>query len=235
MDHKLSFRQGLIDSIPTMFGYIGIGLAFGIIGQAAGFSVLIILLLSLIVYAGAAQFIMVTLLATQADMLSIILAVFLVNSRMILLAMTTAPYFREESWLRNIAIGSLLTDESFALGMNKQNYTEGKLSFPWFNAANLAAYVTWAVSSVIGALLGGLVPNPAQFGIEFAVVGMFIGLLYLQIHSDRKLKVSLQLFMVFLTLFLFYIGLIFIPASVLVLIVTLAACGLGVILKHAFF
>ena len=217
MNSELTFKQGLKDTMPTVFGYIGIGIAFGMIGHSEGFSVWVILLLSLIVYAGSAQFIMVSMLATHSPIMSIVLSVFLVNSRIILMSMTTASYFKNESLLKNILLGTLLTDESFALGMNKQNYTEGKLNFSWFNASNLLAYLVWALASAIG------------------VIAMFIGLLYLQLISDKTLGLMLQLVMVGITLVLFYFGLIFLPSNLLVLFVTLIACALGVGVKRVFF
>lgn len=234
MNSELTFRQGLKDTLPTVFGYIGIGAAFGMIGHSAGFSAWVILLLSLIVYAGSAQFI-ITMLAVHSPLLSIVLSVFLVNSRIILMSMTTASYFKNESLLKNIFIGTLLTDETFALGMNKQNYTEGKLSFSWFNASNILAYTVWALSSLIGALLGNLLTNPEKLGLGFAIIAMFIGLLYLQLIGDKTLGLKLQLLMVGITLILFYFGLIFIPSNLLILFVTLLVCAIGVGVKHVFF
>ncbi|MCU6361400.1 hypothetical protein KW813_23930, partial [Enterobacter quasiroggenkampii] len=114
----------------------------------------------------------------------------------------------------------LLTDESFALGMNKLNHTKGRLSFEWFNAANLISYATWFFSTIIGAYLGRFIANPQALGLEFAVVAMFIGLLYLQIISDRSMKIALQLIMVLITFGLMSIGLIFIPSNLIVLVVT---------------
>lgn len=64
---------------------------------------------------------------------------------------------------------------------------------------------------------------------------MFLGLLYLQIISDRVLGINLQLLVVAITSVLMYVGLIFIPVNILVLVVTLIACGLGVWLRRAFF
>lgn len=235
MKEQLNFKQGIKDTLPTVFGYLGIGLAFGLIAHNAGFNLHLVFLLSFIVYAGSAQFIMIPLLAIKSPILSIILSVFLVNSRMLLMSMSIAPFFKNESLLKNIWIGSLLTDESFALGMNKQNYTSGFLSFSWFNAANLTAYLTWNIASVVGALLGNLFVHPEKFGLAFAVVAMFIGLLYLQLISDQTLNKKLQLIVIGLTFVLFYLGLIIIPSDLLVLFVTLVACGLGVGVKHVFF
>lgn len=235
MDDQLDIRTAVKDTLPTVFGYIGIGIAFGVVGKASGLSTFIVILTSLITYAGSAQFVLVGMLASHSPMLTIIFSVFLVNSRMILMSTTVARYFKKDSLLKNILVGTLLTDETFALSMSKLNYTNGKLNFEWFNTSNLIAYVTWALSSFIGALLGNLITDPEKFGLDFALVAMFIGLLYLQLISDKSIKFNLQLIMIGITLVLIYFGLVFIPSNMLILVVTIIACAIGVILKHAFF
>ncbi|HIY91788.1 AzlC family ABC transporter permease [Companilactobacillus sp. HBUAS56275] len=233
MDDSLSVESAIKDTLPTVFGYIGIGISFGIVAASAGMSVLMATLMSLIVYAGSAQFILVSLLAIGTPIVSIVLSVFLVNSRMILMSMTTANFFKKNSLFENIIIGSLITDESFALSMNKLNYTDGKLSFKWFNTVNLLAYLVWAASTMVGAMLGKVISDPQKLGLDFALVAMFIGLLYLQLISDKSISLKVQLIVVAVMLPLVYFGLIFISSDLLILIVTLIGCALGVILKHA--
>lgn len=234
MDDSLSVESAVKDTLPTVFGYIGIGISFGIVAAAAGMSVFMATLMSLIVYAGSAQFILVSLLAIGTPLVSIVLSVFLVNSRMILMSMTTANFFKKNSLFENILIGSLITDESFALSMNKLNFTDGKLSFKWFNTVNLMAYLVWAASTMVGAMLGKVISDPEKLGLDFALVAMFIGLLYLQLVSDKTISLKIQLIVVVLMLPLVYFGLIFISSDLLILVVTLIGCALGVILKHAF-
>src|SRR5699024_4719874 len=127
------------------------------------------------------------------------------------------------------------TDESFALAMNKLNYTNNKLNFAWFDTANWFAYFVWFFSSVLGALVGNFIENPTNLGIDFALVAMFIGLLYLQMISDKSLKLSLQLLVVVATFILVYLGLIFIPSNLLIIIFTLLGCAVGMVLKHVLF
>ncbi|APR07580.1 Inner membrane protein YgaZ [Lentilactobacillus parabuchneri] len=235
MNGELTVSAASKDTLPTVFGYIGIGLAFGIVGKASGLSPLLVTLMSIITYAGSAQFVIVSMLVTHSPILSIIFSVFLVNSRMILMSTTLSPYFKHESMLKNILVGSLLTDESFALGMNKLNYSENHLNFPWFNTANVISYMTWIISSLVGAVLGNFISNPEKFGLDFALVAMFIGLLYLQLISDKSIQFKLQLIVVGFVLVAIYFGLVFIPSSLLILLVTLVACSFGVVMKHAFF
>jgi len=233
MDDSLSVETAVKDTLPTVFGYIGIGLSFGIVAASAGMSVLMATLMSLIVYAGSAQFILVSLLVIGTPIVSIALSVFLVNSRMILMSMTTANFFKKNSLFENILLGSLITDESFALSMNKLNYTDGKLTFKWFNTVNVMAYLVWAVSTAVGATLGKIISDPEKLGLDFALVAMFIGLLYLQLISDKSISLKVQLIVVGIMLPLVYFGLIFISSDLLILVVTLIGCTIGVILKHA--
>ncbi|WP_155286539.1 AzlC family ABC transporter permease [Lacticaseibacillus zhaodongensis] len=230
MNDTLDFRAGLKDTLPTVFGYIGIGLAFGIVSRSSGFSALAALLTALITYSGAAQFVIVSMITAGSPFVSIVFSVFMLSARMILTSMTVAPYYKKESMLRNIILGTLLTDETFALTMSKLNYTDHRLSFEWLNAANIFAYSAWAAASLAGNLLGSLIQDPEKFGLDYALVAMFIGLLYLQVIGDRSIKLALQGSIILIVLVLTYVGMIFIPSGILTLVVTIIAClvGMGV-------
>ena len=235
MNDKLDVRTGVKDTLPTVFGYIGIGLAFGIIASSVGLNLFFVGAMSLFIYAGGAQFVTVSMLSSGFPILSIILATFLINSRMILMSMAVAPFFKKYNLFKNISIGTFLTDESFALGMNKQNYTNRILIYEWFNAVNLLSYFTWVASSVVGALLGEIVKNPKTLGLDFALVAMFIGLLYLQVISDFTIKKKVQFLVIVVVFFLVYFGMIFIPSNVLIIVVTLLGCAIGVVLKNVIY
>ncbi|WP_279083166.1 AzlC family ABC transporter permease [Lactobacillus apis] len=235
MDDSLTKRAAVVDTLPTVFGYLGIATAFGVIARASGFSTITVILMSVIIYAGSAQFTTVSMLAAGSPIASIVFATFMVNSRMILMSTTVAPYFKKDSLGKGMLIGTLLTDESFALAMNKLNYTNGKMNFSWFNTENIISYSTWVIATMIGALLGNFIEDPKKLGLDFANVAMFIGLLYLQIKSDKDLNKLLQVIVVLLTLVLTYISTIILPASLVIIAVTLIGCTLGMVIKHVFF
>lgn len=235
MESSLSKRAAVIDTIPTVFGYLGIATAFGVIARATGFSTITVILMSVIIYAGSAQFTTVSMLAAGSPIASIVFATFMVNSRMILMSTTVVPYFKKDSLSKGMLIGTFLTDESFALAMNKLNYTNGKMNFSWFNTENIISYSTWVIATMIGALLGNFIEDPKKLGLDFANVAMFIGLLYLQVNSDKALNKTLQVIVVLLTLVLTYISTIILPASLVIIAVTLIGCTLGMVIKHVFF
>ena len=95
----VTFKQGVKACIPTLLGYAGVGLSFGIVAVASGFSLLEIILLCLLVYAGAAQFIICALVIAGTPISAIVLTAFIVNSRMFLLSMTLAPSYKDYSLL----------------------------------------------------------------------------------------------------------------------------------------
>jgi len=231
MNTELTFQAGIKDVIPTLLGYIGVGLAYGIVAQTSHLSLLTVALLCLIVYAGAAQFAITTMLVSVSPITTIILSVFLINSRMILMSTSMAQYFKQESLKANIAIGTLLTDETFALGMNKASITNGKLNFKWFNATNLVAYFVWCIACLIGVLAGNLITDPEALGLDFAIISMFIGLLYLQMISDRRRKLSIQLSVVLVVLISFIIYGRFLNTEISLLLSVLTACLVGMVLE----
>lgn len=235
MNNQLTRKRAIIETLPTVLGYIGIGITVGIVGRAAGLNVLEVVLMSMITYGGSVQLVIIGMIINHSELLPILLATFLANARMILISMSVAPYLEQESVFKNILLGSLLTDETYVLSMNKINYTKKRLNFEWLNISNLIAYFTWAIASFTGALVGNYVETPQKFGLDFALIAMFIGLLYLQIISEKEIKIGLQVLVIMFTLFIMYFGLIFVSANILVLLVTILGCLFGVIMKNVFF
>lgn len=113
----LTFKQGVRECIPTLFGYAGVGLSFGIVAASQKFSILEIILLCLIIYAGAAQFIVCALLIAGTPISAIVLTTLIVNSRMFLLSMTLAPNYKHYGFWNRVGLGTLLTDETFGVAI----------------------------------------------------------------------------------------------------------------------
>lgn len=227
---SLTFKNGVIDCVPTLLGYIGIGIAAGVIGRASNLSILEVTLLAIIVYAGAAQFIIAGLMLIATPVSAIIFTVFLVNSRHFLMGMATAPYFKKFSMLNNLGIGSLLTDETFAVTMTAVA-KKVPVNAQWMHGLNLTAYLAWILSCLLGAVMGNWLPDPRQFGLDYALVAMFIGLLYLQLISDTS-KTKRNMLLVMFTVSVLLIFLMkFVSAELALLIATLLGCLLGVVIE----
>ena len=224
-----SFRDGAKAAMPTALGYVSIGLACGIIG-ASYVSPLEMVLMSSLVYAGSAQFAMLALLAIHAPVTAIALTVFLINLRLFLLGLHTSTFFRHASLLQNIGIGILLTDETYGVLLSEHVHTK-YISLQWMYGNNITSYLAWFVGSVVGTTLGSLLPNPEMFGLDFALVGMFIGIFSSQflvmLHKTKLQKLLVILVVVTLS---FFALIMIISSSLAVLFSTLLGCAAGVML-----
>lgn len=189
-EKTLSFRQGVLDCIPTLLGYLSIGFAAGVLEATAGMSLLEIGLLSLFLYAGSAQFIVAGMLTVGAPIASVISTVFFVNLRHLLLSAALAPMFSSYSPMKNMLIGSQLTDETFGVAISRLTGPIRHLD-RWMLGLNMTAHVNWIAANLIGALLGGWIADPERYGLHFALPAMFIGLAATIVMQRKQYKTDL--------------------------------------------
>lgn len=223
-----SFSQGVKDCLPTVLGYIGIGIAAGVVGKGVGLSVAEIMLMSIFIYAGSAQFIISGMLALQTPVLAIILTTFLVNLRHFLMSMSVATHFKKASLLETIGIGTLLTDESY--GVLATAISRGKLvSVAWTNGLNVTAYLAWILATGLGGFLGGILPDPEVLGLDFALTSMFVGLFALQAVGPIKQKTKQTMMIILVVCVSLYVAMAFVSAELAVIIATLIGCLVGTV------
>lgn len=177
------FLAGIKDTFPLIVGAIPFGLIFGALAQSSGLSFAGALAMSAFVFAGSAQFISLGMLAAGANWPVIVLTTFVVNLRHALYSATLAPYVTRLSQRWQIPLAFWLTDETFAVVVNR--YTEGALSssLRWYHLGSAAAmYLNWQLCTFLGLTIGQLLPNLAAWGLDFAMPVTFIGMMipYLQ-------------------------------------------------------
>lgn len=177
---ETNFYDGFMACLPTVMGYLGIGIAMGIVGKGIGLSVWQVLLMSIFVYAGSAQFAICGLLVLQAPVFSIVFTVFFINLRHFLMSLSVAHWFKKDSLLSNLGVGSLLTDESYGVLVTEVRAGK-KISSQWMHGLNVTAYLAWILATGLGALLGNFIPDPKVFGLDFALTAMFLGLFWFQV------------------------------------------------------
>ena len=148
------FWQGVKDALPTALGYISIGLACGVVASPY-LSPWEMALMSVLVYAGAAQFAMISLIAAHSSILNMALTVCLINLRNMLMSLHTSSDFKDASLAQTIGIGSLLTDESYGVYLSEKLKTD-TITVPWMHGNNLVGYGAWISATVIGTALGSL-------------------------------------------------------------------------------
>ena len=224
------FRLGVKAAVPTALGYVAIGLAFGVVAAASGLSALEVGLMCALVYGGSAQFAMCALVVAGAGLGELTLTVFLVNLRNMLMSLHATTIFTKTSLWNQLGIGSLITDESYGVLLGE--YVHHKdIPANWMHGNNIFSYLVWIVSSVIGCLIGSMIPNPELFGLDFALIAMFIGLLSSQIDALLGEGVR-KLLLILLSIAVAYLSFsVVLSESLAVLVATLVGCSV-VLVKY---
>jgi len=179
---------GMASAMPIVIGYVTIGFAYGVLANKAGLSMLNTLLMSVIVFAGSAQFIAVGLFAAGAPLLSIIATTFVVNLRHLLMSASIAP--KLQGW-RKPALAWFafeLTDETF--GLHSGHFASHTPDPLWVFAANLTAQVAWVAGSWLGASFGQLITDVRPYALDYALPAMFIALLVMQLRGRKTIFVA---------------------------------------------
>jgi len=175
---RAEFLTGARDTFPLLVGAFPFGIIFGALAVTSGLTPWAAAAMSAFVFAGSAQFIAVGLVAAGTPILIIVLTTFVVNARHLLYGATLAPHLTklQARWL--LPLGFWLTDESFvvaAKGFESRKSAENK---KWYLlGSEVAMYTNWQIVTWIGIVAGQAIPNPRSWGLDFALVVTFIGML----------------------------------------------------------
>ena len=170
-----SIGKGIKQAFPIILGIIPIGIAYGILAQQTGLGLWPTLGLSLLVFAGASQFMAVSMIQNGVESVAIIGITFIVNFRHVLMSASVAPSLGSWKTWQRLLLGGMLTDESFV--MHSLNFSRGDRDPVLAVSLNFAIYVSWAAASTVGYTLGAMIANPEAWGLDFALPAMFVGLL----------------------------------------------------------
>src|SRR5699024_7128780 len=168
------FYQGVYAGLPVAVGYIPIAIAYGALGVASGLTWWHTLLMSFLVFAGAAQFMAVGMLAAGAGAVQIIIATFVLNFRHLIMSLSLFDRLRHFSLWRRISAALGVTDETFAVLVVRAGQGEHKPTPRFVAGTLLTAYFAWALGSAIGAIFAAVIPEHVSSGMSVALYAMFI-------------------------------------------------------------
>ena len=180
--HAAALRAAFPATIPVLTGYLCIGMAYGLLMANAGYGVFWALLLSLLCYAGSMEFVAVSLLTAGFDPVQALLMALMINARHAFYGLSMLEKYRGTGWARPFLIFSL-TDETFSL-VSTLEPPDGVTRRDFYFWISLLDYLYWQVGSVLGALIGGLLPFDTT-GLDFALTALFI-VLFLEQWRKRE-------------------------------------------------
>jgi len=176
---KQEFFAGMKDTIPMIIGAIPFGIIFGALAVTGDnpLTPTATMGMSMFVFAGSAQFIGMGLYSQGIGLLLIVFTTFIVNLRHALYAASLAPYMRHvgHNWL--LPLGFWLTDETYAVVINRfQSQPDNPYRHWYYFGSALWMYSNWQLCTLIGIVAGQQLGDATQWGLDFAMVVTFIGI-----------------------------------------------------------
>ena len=212
-------RDGIAVGIATG----AYGISFGAVSVASGLSVWQSCALSLLVFTGASQFALVGVIGTGGTPLFAAVSGLLLGTRNALYGLKVNPLV---GWrgAKRVAAAHLVIDESSAMTITRTTQEQARAGFL---STGLSVFVLWNVATLAGAIAGNSLGDPRRYGLDAAVGGAFLGLLWPRLTTTRNrvaalLGAAVALSLVPLT-----------PAGVPVLAASVVALGMGLIGKDA--
>lgn len=181
--------RAILDTLPLAIAVIPWGVLTGALAIQIGFSPLVAQLMSLLVFAGAAQLSAMTLLSGGASQLAILSSVFVISSRHLLYSMIFRHHVMGLSLAWRAAIAFVLTDEMFAVS-EQHSKRVGFFSPLFALVSGITFYVIWNLATLLGIVAGDALNNLENLGLDFAIAATFIAMTFTRL-SEKPILVSM--------------------------------------------
>ncbi len=194
--NKKAFLQGVVDILPLSIAVLPWGILAGSMAINAGLTFAQAFSMSAVVFAGAAQLVSLGLVMAHASVWTILITIFFLTSQHLIYALNFRKDVAHFPLKQRLAIGFLLTDELFAVGIgeNKQR------TFAYLLGAGLCFYLAWCLFSLLGILLAQSIPNLESLHLNFSIVAVFI-LIIVPMVKNKATLVGVVCTLIFACLF----------------------------------
>ena len=216
------FLKGIIDVSPLMIPVVPFGLIFGVLAIDVGFTPLQAMGMSLIVFGGASQIVLLQLFSGGASSLVIISSVGAVNSRHLLYGAVVSEHLPDLKLIWKIIISYFLIDQAFAI--SNEYFKKNKERNRYFHlvGGGAACWIIWQSTTLLGIILGSAIPE--KLGLSFAVPLTFLALL---VNDFRKF---INLVVIIVSGSVATLGYNFIPFKAYVIVAALAGLLTAIVL-----
>ncbi|NLM50289.1 MAG: AzlC family ABC transporter permease [Clostridiaceae bacterium] len=180
--HQGRIKSAFKSTLPVLFGYVPLGMGFGILLTGAGYPWYLATIMAIIMYAGAAQYMAVKFFTQSLPFYEIALVTLFVNLRHMVYGLSLLDDLKEKNIFNSYIIFGL-TDETYAILQNekKENYF----------LISLFNQIYWITGCTLGAILGQFLPFSSE-GIEFALTSLFV-VLAVDMYKSAKSKLPFRI------------------------------------------
>ena len=167
--------SGLRESTPIALGVFTYGIVFGVLARQSSLGLSEAVLMSASVFAASAQFVVLDLWESPLPVIAIVVTTVAVNLRHLLMGASIQPWLKRLAPKKTYGMLYFLNDESWGLTMRARSNGENDAAF--LLGSGLIVFVAWISATVLGVSVGGLIENPAKYGLDMAFIAVYIALL----------------------------------------------------------
>lgn len=168
-------KRGLIAGIPVAVSVGAYGVVFGVLARQVGLTLLEVILMNVLVFAGAAQTAALDLWSYPLPIVAIVTTTLLINMRLLLLGAALRPWLDRYPGRKVYPLLHIMADEGWALAMNR--YVRGERDVGFLVGALAMVPIGWLPAVVVGFLIGSQIGDPAAIGLDFAFASIFAAML----------------------------------------------------------
>lgn len=183
MSNKELFKNVIIKTLPVMAGYIVLGIGFGILLKVNGYGLMWAILMSVLIYAGSAQYVGISLISGGATILTSAITILMVNARHLFYGISMINHYKGAGKRKPYLIFAL-TDETYSLVCNG-DYPEGVDKYKYWFLISLFNQCYWITGSIIGSIAGSVLKFNTT-GIEFSMTALFVTVFVEQWLSTKE-------------------------------------------------
>ena len=192
-----NFRRAVKLTTPVFFGYIAIGIPFGLMVVNAGFPWWLAVLMSLLIFSGTGQYIGIALFSSGIanssnfffSLLTFVGIEFFIGFRHVFYSLSLLELYRDTGkW--KIPLIFTITDETFAL-VSSCNIPRDADKGTYLAVISIFDYSYWVLGTLIGSIIGNFIPDGYLNGVDFALTALFLVLMINQIRSSKDILPSI--------------------------------------------
>lgn len=227
-ENKTWYFKGLREGVPIGLGYFAVGFTLGIAAKNAGITAFQMGLMSFTMHASAGQFAAITVIAGQSGYIAMILTQLVINIRYLLMSAALSQKISPDTSLaKRMLLSYFVTDEIFGISAS----VKGNLN-PFYNygAVSLGS-PGWLLGTVLGVLVGNILPPSLTSALSVALYGMFLAVVIPASKESKAVAAVVAASMAASLIFDFVPLLAGISGGTKIIILTVGIAALAAVIK----
>lgn len=221
-----NYTRGLKAGIPIALGYLSVSFTFGIIAISYGLSWWQALIISMTTVTSAGQFAGIGIMLHPGQYFQMLISQITINIRYSFMSISVGQKADERfTGLSRWILGFMMTDEIFAVATQEES-----VSRSFFAGLATLPYLGWSVGTLLGAILGSILPDRLMSALSLAIYGMFVAIVVPEMKKSHPVLIVVALAMLISCAFHYIPFLSSISSGITITIVAISAAVVGAIL-----